>query len=438
MPLTDTQSRLYRPYVGESARAPHDAELQPLIVSLGYLVFAERMNGEEPPLERILESARAKAILPWADDLTPESFQQVFAVYARVLRAVQALETRLEELKRETGLDQLEIELSLGTWKANPARSPTWFADFVEMSRTSEALPELTPEEQLPNAVEELLNREPLGIVPAPQPSEPPFNSDPTRRKIPAPPEVLDAESRIALYGTDKINVNVQEDFAGTGGIRKITARRNPDASLEVEIEGEILPGRLPRKPSTKKGEPAPVPAPGQSWAPDLQSAGFRKLVELPLRDPGQWERLHLWGPGFGDEAGAGIFLGPERVNQVYQNRGIETLIRHLGRLVVPLREHGYRLHCSASVTTWPDPTDAGFRLERVFRSATYIVTLTYPDPSDRSPRKASAQAGLELRNDPFYIDAGKEAPDVRLSADTTAWTELFALIPNELPDHPA
>jgi hypothetical protein len=44
--------------------------------------------------------------------------------------------------------------------------------------------------------------------------------------------------------------------------------------------------------------------------------------MSVPLEG---WERDHLWGPRWGDEAAAGIGHSPSDVNQLWQNHGIET-----------------------------------------------------------------------------------------------------------------
>ena len=45
------------------------------------------------------------------------------------------------------------------------------------------------------------------------------------------------------------------------------------------------------------------------------------------------YEIAHLWGPGFGDEARAGMMLAPAEVNQWLQNRGVEQRLRELQKL---------------------------------------------------------------------------------------------------------
>lgn len=428
--LTPAQERFLDHYVHPMNKEadPPSGSLEALLASLAFIVFAERRRKRDITLPDILEGSLCQEFLPWSDELAGDQFETVFTRYKSVHSNITALETRLDAMKRDEGLQDIDIDQSLSAWQSDPRKSPEWFGDFVAYSRIARDEP---VEEELPNAVVQFLERRPAITIDAPQPSEPAFNTT-DKSKIVAPLEVMDAESRIALYGTDNQDVNIQEDFAGTGGIRKISARRLEDDAIEVEIEGEILPGRLPRKPAKKKGGPEPEPKPGQSWAPDLQAvSSWRTLETIPLRNPKDWERLHLWGPGFGDEASAGIYLGPTVVNQAYQNKGIENLIRQVGRLVAPLREHGYRVGCKATVTTWPDPTPAGFSVERVFRSVTYCVTLTYPDAGQAGTLEATAS--LELLTDPYYVNEGFK-PQVRTSADTAAWTALFQRIPESIP----
>lgn len=427
--LTPAQARFLDHYVqqvgGTSEASPES--LDGLAASLGFIAFSERRDHGDATLEDMLQGSLCHEFLPWSGDLTSDQIATLMGRYRSVLPQVIALESRLETMKREDGLQDIEIDQSLSTWRADPQKSPEWFGDFVAYSQVSEDM--AADDDQLPNAVVEFLARNPVAVVDAPQASEPAFNADPTTHsKIVAPLEVMDADSRIALYGTDTVDVNIQEDFAGTGGIRKIAARRLEDDVIEVEIEGEILPGRLPRREESDSEL-----KPGQSWAPNLQAvSSWRTLEHIPLRNPKDWQRLHLWGPGFGDEASAGIYLGPTVVNQAYQNNGIENLIRQVGKLVAPLRGLGYRVTCKATVITWPDPTPAGFAIERVFRSATYRITLSYPEDGEIKTQEATAS--LELLTDPHYVNEGFK-PQVRTSADTAAWTALFQKIPEELPD---
>lgn len=97
---------------------------------------------------------------------------------------------------------------------------------------------------------------------------------------------------------------------AGAGGIRSIRAWTDADGALRYEIDGEVL-------------------------APLEQSPRFnrRDNVLPPAADVGLpqcYQRAHLWGPGFGDEAAAGIFYAPRAMNLAWQNAGVEAFLREL------------------------------------------------------------------------------------------------------------
>ncbi|WP_342807392.1 DUF4157 domain-containing protein [Alteromonas sp. M12] len=60
-------------------------------------------------------------------------------------------------------------------------------------------------------------------------------------------------------------------------------------------------------------------------------------------------QRLHASGAGFGIELHTGIAYGPEVVNQIYQNQGIERLIRELHQMRAPGTR--FRVHLDLSLT---------------------------------------------------------------------------------------
>lgn len=97
---------------------------------------------------------------------------------------------------------------------------------------------------------------------------------------------------------------------AGKGGIRRIMAfiKTTPRERGErvVKIEGFILSAISQRLPFRS-----------------LRRAS--KIKGLPS----DYQRLHLWGPGFGDEAAAGIMYGPRELNLSIQSR-IESTLRDL------------------------------------------------------------------------------------------------------------
>ena len=115
------------------------------------------------------------------------------------------------------------------------------------------------------------------------------------------------AGGRPALLET---NHRLSGDTAGTGGIREIGSFRRPDRSLEVSMQGVLLPGLVRSAPTT----------------PNYNAEALRGS-DVGLSD---YEVAHLWGPGFGDEARDGMMLAPREVNQAFQNHGIESRLREL------------------------------------------------------------------------------------------------------------
>ena len=59
------------------------------------------------------------------------------------------------------------------------------------------------------------------------------------------------------------------------------------------------------------------------------------------------WEAAHLWGPGFGDEAAAGMFLASSEANQKFQNIGVELFARSL-HAAAKARGGEVRIHATA------------------------------------------------------------------------------------------
>jgi len=153
---------------------------------------------------------------------------------------------------------------------------------------------------------------------------------------------------------------------------------------LGVTIEGTVNPGRLTRNPK-RVGE-------GVSQAPSFNQqlrARLGGLSDIGLKG---WQRLHLWGPGFGDEAAAGMMLGPASVNQFWQNgtlvmsggkksyAGIEGFLRELAEKA---KATGGQVKLTATAEAWGNPTPGGFKVasgEPVLRHVQYKFELVAPD----------------------------------------------------------
>ena len=139
---------------------------------------------------------------------------------------------------------------------------------------------------------------------------------------------------------------------AATGGIRKLRIETVKGGAIKVQYEGFIKPAltrteKSARSRLKKKNVEAVTPI-----APNFNEAGYAKKLkpkELGLKGS-KWERAHVWGPGFGDEGAAGIWLAPEIVNQGLQNHILEGFARKLRKKVKP----GDNVVVSVEATSMP------------------------------------------------------------------------------------
>jgi hypothetical protein len=107
---------------------------------------------------------------------------------------------------------------------------------------------------------------------------------------------------------------------------------------------------------------------------------------ELGLKSA-DWEWAHLWGPGFGDEAAAGIMLAPRGVNQIAQNKGIEGYMRMLAKRA---RAAGGDVRVKATATSWGNPTPSGWVPPKgvdFLQRADYKITLELPGEAKQEIR---------------------------------------------------
>jgi hypothetical protein len=213
----------------------------------------------------------------------------------------------------------------------------------------------------------------PATTAPGPAPVTGPTAAAPTPvAPTPVVPRIVDPAGRLrsgfAISDFDR-------GTAGTGGISSISFQPDPAGRFAVRIVGVLRQGLWRRR--------GPPPA-GRTRAPDYnRSSSLVTHTEAGL-PPGQWENLHLVGPGFGDEAAAGMMKGPREVNQWHQNRGVEGWMRDLFREVDPL---GGRVRYEAIAVAW-DLNDGGWQpaMQTDFlRRAQYHVTVELPNRPARS-----------------------------------------------------
>jgi hypothetical protein len=134
---------------------------------------------------------------------------------------------------------------------------------------------------------------------------------------------------------------------ANTSGIQQIRKELplDPKSHTLTVVSGKLLEPLWRGPPS---GRPK-----GRIQAPEFNTLHRIKMSseEVTKRYPNiyHFEMGHLWGPGFCDEAFAGMMWVPYEVNQYLQNRGIEERIRELYEDT----KHGSEVTIMASVESW-------------------------------------------------------------------------------------
>ena len=139
-------------------------------------------------------------------------------------------------------------------------------------------------------------------------------------------------------------NMNIARETAGTGGIRAISGNRALDGSQKIVVEGKVLKS-IAR----------------QNFEANLVSGSD---LGLPT-----YERLHLWGPRLGDEAAAGIWLGPGKINISEQAR-VEKLLQDLA---TKAEASGGTVQLRVTGATHPPGT-----LPTQFRAHEFLSEITY------------------------------------------------------------
>jgi hypothetical protein len=146
---------------------------------------------------------------------------------------------------------------------------------------------------------------------------------------------------------------------AAMGGITVMRQTTNAMNEVETTIEGRLLPGmNRPTAPNYNRDA---------VWA-SLKAAH----PELRL---GDWQAAHLWGPGFGDEAAAGMMLAPEFVNQEVQNRNLEDFVRELRDIA---GQQGWEVWIKATARSHPRDFAGGMG-DSLMQSVTYDVSVANP-----------------------------------------------------------
>ncbi|WP_078119834.1 polymorphic toxin type 4 domain-containing protein [Thiosocius teredinicola] len=168
----------------------------------------------------------------------------------------------------------------------------------------------------------------------------------------------------------------------GTGGIKEARALLMPDRSVQVELGGDVLPSISAIRSTQRYPDLSHT---GQDFSTKLEPAKTRSYGGVPLRDEtgNAYQRAHLWGHGFGDEARAGLMYAPAEVNQLLQSRGVERFLREQANLAA---ENGGNVRLVAKARSHP-PAKRPSRLNRkkgefVLSELVYEIDITRPDGS--------------------------------------------------------
>jgi hypothetical protein len=293
------------------------AELSVRVTFAAYLTVRRGIRS----FRRFLQTSEAQAMIGRAAGLSPTEVGRIRSVYETAIGNVDMIINH----GRSLGIPDAELDYFFRLWARNPQLEATVIT------------------RQMDAWVASLGGR--------------------TRLFREAPEAVLGPESRALLP-------DFERRIAGTGGIESITARRPPGQGLAVTIEGEVRQSlvRDPRRASA-----------GDRIAPSFNTSRSNLLSNRQLGLSNDWEVLHLWGPGFGDEAAAGMMRGPRAVNHVWQNQSVEAYIRELA---AQARREGGTVRLRATAVAWETPTPRGWTPpagEHFLKQAEYRITIEIP-----------------------------------------------------------
>ena len=114
-----------------------------------------------------------------------------------------------------------------------------------------------------------------------------------------------------------------------TGGIREQRAIVLADDSVKFEIAGQLQESISPIRRRLDHPDGTHKPIDYSTEAGQLRRAKNRRYEGRALVDENGegYQRAHLFGHGYGDEARAGLMYAPPEVNQILQGRGIERFL---------------------------------------------------------------------------------------------------------------
>ncbi|WP_045855611.1 eCIS core domain-containing protein [Teredinibacter purpureus] len=320
-------------------------------------------------------------------DADPDLHQQLLKIEAKALEAsskgnkVLAAEALAEARSLESVLKAAQVKATAATPTPTPARPRTRARTAPAATPTRSPIALHTPDElrlitqgrtlgMLDTEVDRFIEMFRRLRMPVDEMSRQMDQWASTLRSYPnakfrlAPDFILDPASRARLPDFD-------QRIAGTGGIESIVVRDAPnEGGIAITIAGIIFPRRLARKSKDVTAT--------RRRAPEFNSSGnLFSVKEAGLNR--QWQRLHLWGPGFGDEAAAGMMWGPRKINLVWQNDSVESYIRQLATITDSI---GGRTRVKATAISWENPTPSGWRApqgDNFLKRVQYEITLERP-----------------------------------------------------------
>lgn len=188
-------------------------------------------------------------------------------------------------------------------------------------------------------------------------------------------------------------------------------AQRQIDRDVvEVAIHAEVVPGRLAR--DTK-------PAPGQLKAPNFNRS--KKLIQrgelgAELKD---YEWAHLFGPGWGDEAEAGLMLAHPDINRALQTDGpLDGLEGKIRQIATEVREKGGTMRLTVTGRNFGGLPHDMTRGAPVLSEVKYEVNIIMPDGN-------TGQWTAEIVAPPPTLGAKVNFDNVNLGALDGVWAAL-------------
>ncbi len=173
---------------------------------------------------------------------------------------------------------------------------------------------------------------------------------------------------RAAINPTRTWRLPLAGETAGTGGVVAVSESPvSPAGVRNVALRGELLP-RLVR--ATAPNYNALMPAISSLASP------HRHFVQ-------GYEWAHAWGPGFGDEARAGLMLASGEVNRYLQSHGrVYGIEGYLRRLSDGVRGRGGRVLLEVTAISYADPPPGvpGPIGAPVLRRVEYVVGVIEAD----------------------------------------------------------